>query len=110
MKSTAATIIAEVVLALALVHASACATAQPATKSPAPLDDRASCAALVKELDALIAQGPLHFETHTDALTGDSQVLLQKIAAQMHRVARVRVAVGGHCDERGDDAYNLALG
>lgn len=98
--------LSHVLLAFALANASACSTATVAQK---PTGDGAR-AALVKELNALVAQGPLYFETDTDVLTEDSQVLLQRVAAQMHRVPHVRVVVGGHADERGDTSYNLALG
>lgn len=96
-----------IVFALALVQSAACSSTKVAKKPSAEDADRA---ALVRELNALIAQGPIRFETDTDAITEESQVLLQKIAAQMHRVPKVRVLIGGHADERGDAAYNLALG
>ncbi|MBI1947927.1 MAG: OmpA family protein [Deltaproteobacteria bacterium] len=96
-----------VVFVVALVHASACSSTKAARK---PSDEDAARTALVRELNALVAQGPLHFETDTDILTEQSQVLLQKVAAQMHRVPKVRVLIGGHADERGDTEYNLALG
>ena len=109
MKTIAAAVAQVVLLALALTHASACSTTT-AVKRAAVDDGAAARAALVKQLDALVAQGPLHFETDTDALTDDSLLLLQKIAAQMHRVPHVRVVIAGNCDERGDTEYNLALG
>ncbi len=106
---TAAAALAQILLALAVMHSTACSTTKAAHKADADTDDAAR-RALVKQLDALVAQGPLHFETDTDTLTDESQVLLQQVAAQMHRVPRVRVIVGGHADERGDTEYNLALG
>lgn len=96
-----------VVFVVALVHSSACSSTKAARKPSAEDEART---ALVRELNALVAQGPLHFETDTDILTEESQVLLQKVATQMHRVPKVRVLIGGHADERGDTSYNLALG
>lgn len=107
MKTLAAAL-SHVVLALVLANSLACSSTKVAKKQ-APAEDPAR-AALVKELNALVAQGPLYFETDTDILTEPSQVLLQRIAAQMHRVPMVRVVIGGHADERGDTSYNLALG
>lgn len=106
---TFVTALTQVVLALAVCHSLACSSTKTA-KKPAAVDDAAERAALVKELAALVAQGPLYFETDTDVLTDSSQILLQRVAAQMHRVPKVRVVIGGHADERGDTAYNLALG
>lgn len=108
MKTLAAAV-AQVLLALAVMHASACSTTKAVTQAHSD-DGVAPRAALVKELEALVAQGPLHFETDTDTLTDDSQILLQRVALQMHKVPRVRMIVGGHADERGDTEYNLALG
>jgi peptidoglycan-associated lipoprotein len=107
---TLAVALSHVLIALVVAGGSACSTATSAKKSAVIDDEAANRAALVKELNALVAQGPLYFETDTDALTDGSQVLLQRVAAQMHRVPRVRVVIGGHADERGDTAYNLALG
>lgn len=97
-----------VVFVLALAQSTACSSTKVAKKPTATEDEGRK--ALVKQLNALVAQGPLHFETDTDILTEDSQQLLQKVAAQMHRVPKVRVLIGGHADERGDTSYNMALG
>ncbi|HEY4221814.1 MAG TPA: OmpA family protein, partial [Myxococcota bacterium] len=107
MKTIAAALV-QVLVAVVVIHASACSTTKTAMKSNGT--DEYERAKLVKELNALVAQGPLHFDTDTDTLTDESQNLLTKVAAQMHRVAKVSVVVGGHCDERGDNEYNLALG
>jgi peptidoglycan-associated lipoprotein len=98
-----------VLLAVAVANLGACSSTKAAEK-PVVDDEAARLRAEVQALYALIAQGPLYFETDTDVLTADSQHLLRRVAAQMHRVPRVRVVIGGHADERGDTAYNLALG
>jgi peptidoglycan-associated lipoprotein len=108
MKSVAAAL-TQILLALALVQSAAACSSTKVAKKVASAEDEGR-AAQVKELNALVAQGPLYFETDTDALTENSLVLLQKIAAQMHRVPRVRVIIAGNADERGDTAYNLSLG
>lgn len=105
---TVAVALTQILLALAVMHATACSTTTVAKR--ASTGDEAARAALVKELDALVAQGPLHFDTDTDTLTDESQILLQHVAAQMHRVPKVKLIIGGHADERGGSEYNLALG
>lgn len=107
MKTFAAAL-THIVLGLVLANSLACSTTKVASKGND--NEAVARAALVRELNALVAQGPLYFETDTDVLTDSSQILLQRIAAQMHRVPKVRVVVAGHADERGDTAYNLALG
>ncbi len=107
MKTIAAAL-THVVLAFALAQSAACASSKVAQKTDR--DASSLRAADVKELNALVAQGPLFFETDTDTLTAGSQELLSRIATQMHRVPQVRVLVAGNADERGDTAYNLSLG
>ena len=98
----------QVALVVVAVHAMACATAQPAqTKTAASLDPQV---ALRERLAALEAKGPLQFETDTDVLTVESKGVLREVAWEMFEHPRTRVIVTGHADERGDTAYNLALG
>lgn len=108
-------------LALALVqfavlfvlgHSAACATAQPQVATAANDADQRFVLRqkLEAELRALEAQGPLHFETDTDALDTDAKRVLREVAAQLFDHPEAGVVVAGHADERGDTAYNLALG
>jgi peptidoglycan-associated lipoprotein len=53
----------------------------------------------------------IHF--NTDQYTPSSQndkILLQKMAAYLKKHPNTYVFIEGHCDERGSEAYNLALG
>jgi peptidoglycan-associated lipoprotein len=52
----------------------------------------------------------IHFDfDKSNIRSGDAQVLDQKVAIlQVNPDARIRIS--GHCDERGSDEYNLALG
>lgn len=97
-------------IAIVLVGTSACSTTQAKgdvlassgqAPNPFPFDDRPA--------DLPLA-GPLYFETDTDTLSDESRAMLQRIAAYMDRRTDAAVVVTGHCDERGDAAYNLALG
>jgi peptidoglycan-associated lipoprotein len=54
--------------------------------------------------------GPLYFETDTDTLTSESRAMLVRVASYMKARADAHLVVTGNCDERGDPAYNLALG
>ncbi len=44
------------------------------------------------------------------SLSADAQNVLRRQAAWMAKYPQVRVAIEGHCDERGTREYNLALG
>ncbi len=52
----------------------------------------------------------VHFEFDRSTIrAGDASVLDQKLAI-LQRNANLRIQISGHCDERGSDEYNLALG
>jgi len=71
-----------------------------------------SLAALAKsgdEVKAMLAT-MIHFDfDKATILAGDQQTLDQKIAI-LQKNPSLRVQISGHCDERGSDEYNLALG
>ncbi len=52
----------------------------------------------------------IFFEYDSAALLSDAQATLQEKAAWMNTNSDVTVILEGHCDERGTEAYNLALG
>ncbi len=43
-------------------------------------------------------------------LVGDAQPTLQRLAECVKRAPAKRIAIAGHCDERGTTQYNIALG
>lgn len=98
----------QVALVVVVAHSMACSTERHVTKKAEQVVDPEL--ALRARLAALEAKGPLQFETDTDVLTVESKAVLREVAQQMFAHARTRVIVTGHADERGDTAYNLALG
>jgi peptidoglycan-associated lipoprotein len=57
--------------------------------------------------------GPLtdiHFEYDSAVLTDEARGVLERHAAWMKAHSGLRIAVEGHCDDRGTTEYNLALG
>jgi peptidoglycan-associated lipoprotein len=52
----------------------------------------------------------VYFDYDRYDLSGEAQTLLLKNAEYLRNNPRLRVQVEGHCDERGTDAYNEALG
>jgi len=52
----------------------------------------------------------IYFDYDTDAIRTDAQATLSKNAGYLVSHADVKIAIGGYCDERGSDEYNLALG
>ena len=81
------------------------AAAAPAAKQPAP-------AAAVKpaETSGMIMQEDIFFEFDKSTLTPAAQDNLMRKAAWLRENPDVTVTIEGHCDERGTNEYNLALG
>ena len=52
----------------------------------------------------------IFFDYDTDAIRTDAQATLSKDASYLVSHPDVKVVIGGYCDERGSDEYNLALG
>src|SRR5213075_2936362 len=52
----------------------------------------------------------VHFDYDHYDLREEDRSVLQRQASWLQKYSQVRVAVEGHCDERGTREYNLALG
>lgn len=52
----------------------------------------------------------IFFDYDTSEIRPDAQATLQKDANYLNSHSNVKIVVGGYCDERGSDEYNLALG
>jgi peptidoglycan-associated lipoprotein len=52
----------------------------------------------------------IFFDYDMDAIRTDAEATLSKDASYLVSHADVKVVLGGYCDERGSDEYNLALG
>ena len=57
-----------------------------------------------------IADGVIYFEFDRYDLSAEARRVLTQKAAIMREVPQLRVTIEGHCDERGTEEYNLALG
>lgn len=65
--------------------------------------------ATVKGLDAVYRN--IYFDYNSNLVKGDNnQAIVHAIARHMKNNPNVYIFVEGHCDERGPEAYNLALG
>jgi len=52
----------------------------------------------------------IHFDLDKSNIRSDDMGLLDQKVAILQANPDLRIRVGGHCDERGSDEYNLALG
>jgi peptidoglycan-associated lipoprotein len=53
---------------------------------------------------------PVFFDYDTSDIRPDAQATLEKDASWLNQHPDVKIVIGGYCDERGSDEYNLALG
>jgi peptidoglycan-associated lipoprotein len=53
---------------------------------------------------------PVYFEYDSYVLTSAAQGQLRTLAGGMKAGGNVKIQIEGHCDERGSNEYNLALG
>ncbi len=72
-------------------------------------DSAAAAAAGTAEVRNTLA-AMIHFDFDRAALRSDDQGALDQKVAILNANPDLRIRVSGHCDERGSDEYNLALG
>jgi peptidoglycan-associated lipoprotein len=77
--------------------------APPEAAAPAPDTSQA-------DLEAMLRNDVLHFDTDQAELSADDLHRLQNIADVLSKHAGLTVRISGNCDERGTEDYNLHLG
>ncbi len=66
-----------------------------------------------KSLEEINIEAPIkmiHFDYDRFEIRTDARPILDSNAAWLNKFASVKVLIEGHCDERGTEEYNLALG
>jgi len=82
----------------------------PMTNTPvSSSDDRTADEARRKAAEALLAQ-MIHFDYNAAILRREDQKVLDAKASLLKANPGARIRISGHCDERGSDQYNIALG
>ena len=80
---------------------------EPAT---APGADAASEAAAKVAAARAAVLSTIYFEYDADELRDDSRASLDEKLKILNANPQLRIRVSGHCDDRGSDEYNIALG
>ena len=94
-------------LCFVVLFSAACA------KKSAPVDTGASVNSQLAAVDVAaqtITDGIIYFEFNKYDIAPEYRDVLNQKAAIMRQYPSVRVRIEGHCDERGTQEYNLALG
>jgi len=81
----------------------------PAPAAPPPVRPTGPVAGSIEDFQRTVGDR-VYFGYDRYDLTPDARATLEKQAAWLQKYPSVRVRVGGHCDERGTEEYNLALG
>lgn len=87
---------------------SADATAQVTVNAPPAISVPST--AMTEEQDFEAHVQPIFFDYDTYDIRADAQATLAKDADWLIAHPDVKVVIGGYCDERGSDEYNLVLG
>jgi len=91
-------------------------TEEPATSEQTTQMDQqqpaADAEAAARNAERAAAKGleTIHFDFDQYVLTDDSKSILVNNAGLLRSAPAVKILIEGHCDERGSDEYNLALG
>jgi len=74
------------------------------------VDESAMKSEAVPSHDAVAGLERIHFDFDQFTLSADARRILAENAKYLNANGGVQVVIEGHCDERGSDEYNLALG
>ncbi len=83
---------------------------RPAVKKPAMTEEEIF---MSKSLEQVNLEAPLkmiNFDYDQYPIREDARPTLEGNAAWMKKFASAKILIEGHCDERGTEEYNLALG
>ena len=87
---------------------SADASARVTVNSPPAISVPSTTMSEEEEFEAHVQ--PIFFDYDTYDIRSDAQATLSKDADYLNAHPNIKVVIGGYCDERGSDEYNLVLG
>ena len=82
----------------------------PAVTVTEPKDVAPVRATALENAIKIITSGNIYFAFDKSELTAESKAVLQKKAEYLRAYPELSIIIEGHCDERGTNEYNLALG
>ncbi len=84
------------------------ATARVTVSAPPPIEKPTNTMSAEEEFKANVQD--IFFDYDAYDVRGDAQGILSKDASYFASHPNVKIVIGGYCDERGSNEYNLALG
>lgn len=94
-------------LALVLLAGFGCAKKEVPTQLE---DDEQPMTESERQAAMTISNGIIYFQYDSFDLSSESKSILSQKAPVIKEFPQLRVTIEGHCDERGTEEYNLALG
>jgi len=82
----------------------------PVVKEPALSEQEVFMRKSLEEINADKPLETIHFDYDEYFIREDAKPVLERNAAWLNKWNTVRLLIEGHCDERGTEEYNLALG
>jgi peptidoglycan-associated lipoprotein len=79
-------------------------------KPPQPTEESVADEVSKIEAPAQMPTEPIYFDFDQSVIREDQKPLLKSLAAWLRENSGERLSLEGHCDERGTEEYNLALG
>ena len=83
---------------------------EPPAKEPVLSEEEIFARKTLEELNAEKPIDMIHFDFDKFFIREDAKPVLEANAAWLKKWTSVKVLIEGHCDERGTNEYNLALG
>jgi peptidoglycan-associated lipoprotein len=82
----------------------------PAVKEPVLTEEEIFMAKSLEEINLEAPLGMIHFDYDRFFIREDAKPVLEANAAWLRKFMSAKILIEGHCDERGTEEYNLALG
>jgi peptidoglycan-associated lipoprotein len=83
---------------------------QPPVKEPVLSEQDIFMQKTLEEINREKPLANIYFDYDKSAIRDDAKPVLEANAAWMKKFPSVKILIEGHCDERGTEEYNLALG
>ncbi|MDR2489095.1 MAG: peptidoglycan-associated lipoprotein Pal [Desulfovibrio sp.] len=97
-------------LTLVLIAGFGCAKKQADSLTPGGEEEELSMTGEERQAAMNISDGIIYFDYDSFSLSAEAKSTLTQKASIIKRFPQLRVIIEGHCDERGTEEYNLALG
>lgn len=82
----------------------------PVVKEPELTEEEIFMAKSLEEINKEAPMKMIHFDFDRYFIRDDAKLVLEENANWLNKLKSVKILIEGHCDERGTEEYNLALG